>query len=204
MLIELVAVTALSAVAPNPLQDRGAPRGDYAQSCSGSYVNRDRLYSDCRDTRGRVRATSIELNLCSSLEIQNRNGLLVCGPHRGEYEQGDDDHSGGPGGPGSGGPGGGGGGWNPGGPSDRSEITVYDVINYRGASQSWRSGVPNLARSGLNDRISSFELRGAWEVCENVNFRGRCETFRSGARNLHQSGWGDRISSLRPVGRGRD
>ncbi len=42
-------------------QERVAPRGDYRDSCSGEYVNRGRLYADCRDRRGNVRGTSIEL-----------------------------------------------------------------------------------------------------------------------------------------------
>lgn len=208
MFIEALAVLALSGSASAPVQERGAPRGDYTRSCSGSYVNRGRLYADCQDMRGRTRATSIELGRCSSDEVQNVNGLLVCGSHRGEYEQDDAGGNGGgwtpgrPGGPGPGnGPGGGG--WNPGGPGGRSEITVYDDANFRGASQTWRSEMSDLARSGLNDRISSFELRGSWEVCSDANFRGRCQTFNQGVRNLRDTGWGDRISSVRPAGRGR-
>ncbi len=82
-------------------QERAAPRGDYRDSCSGAYTNRGRLYADCRARNNQVRGTSIELNRCSDYEIRNDNGLLVCGPNRGEYE---DDNGGG---------GGGGGGWNP-------------------------------------------------------------------------------------------
>lgn len=218
MLIEALAMMAISGAAPAVAQERGAPRGGYMESCSGSYVNRGRLYADCRDARGRTRATSIELNRCSSLEIQNANGLLVCGPNRGEYEQDDGGGNGGgwnpgrPGGPGPGGPGGGGGGgggWNPGGPGgpggpdSRAEITVYENANYRGASQTWRREMSDLGRTSLNDRISSIELRGSWEVCSDANFRGRCQIFSRGVRNLHDTGWGDRISSLRPAGRGR-
>jgi len=72
-----------------PSQDgpqRVAPRGSFADSCSGSYVNQGRLYADCRDTRGNVRGTSIELARCSSSDIGNDNGLLVCHNVRGDYE----------------------------------------------------------------------------------------------------------------------
>jgi len=65
---------------------RVAPRGSFADSCSGSYVNQGRLYADCRDTRGNVRGTSIELGRCSSSDIGNNNGLLVCNNVRGDYE----------------------------------------------------------------------------------------------------------------------
>lgn len=61
-------------------QERVAPRGDYRDSCSGEYVNRGRLYADCRTRRGDIRGTSIELNRCGNYEIRNNDGLLVCGP----------------------------------------------------------------------------------------------------------------------------
>jgi Ni/Co efflux regulator RcnB len=72
-----------------PSQDepqRVAPRGSFADSCSGSYVNQGRLYADCRDTRGNVRGTSIELARCSSSDIGNDNGRLVCHNVRGDIE----------------------------------------------------------------------------------------------------------------------
>ena len=80
------AVTVPSGSAEAQVQTRGAPRGSYAQSCSGSYVNQGRLYADCRDRRGNMRETSIELARCSSSDIGNDNGLLVCYNHRGDYE----------------------------------------------------------------------------------------------------------------------
>src|SRR5690606_26738748 len=67
------------------VQARGAPRGSYAQSCTGSYVNQGRLYADCRDMRGNVRETSIELARCSSDEIVNRDGRLACGRVQGDF-----------------------------------------------------------------------------------------------------------------------
>ena len=56
---------------PTDVQQRVAPRGSYAQSCTGAYVNQGRLYADCRDQRGQPRGTSIELARCSSAEIAN-------------------------------------------------------------------------------------------------------------------------------------
>lgn len=169
-------------------QERVAPRGDYRDSCSGEYVNRGRLYADCRDRRGNVRGTSIELNRCSDHEIRNDNGLLVCGPHRGVYEG----RGGGrPGGDDDGGPGGG-----------RNEITVYGDALYRGGSTTFRGEMPNLRNSGFNDVISSMRFRGTWEVCTDAYFRGTCRTFSDDVWNLDQHGLNDRISSLRPVRRG--
>jgi hypothetical protein len=171
-------------------QERVAPRGDYRDSCSGAYVNRGRLYADCRDRRGNVRGTSIELNRCSDYEIRNNDGLLVCGPVRGTFE----DRPGG--GNNGGGWGGGGGGWG------RSSVTVYRDSNFRGASFRFDGEVANLANSGFNDAISSLQLRGDWEVCTDAYFRGNCRVLRDDVRNLQQWGLNDRISSMRPVGRG--
>ncbi|WP_298125050.1 beta/gamma crystallin-related protein [Brevundimonas sp.] len=202
-IVELAAVAALALGAQDPLgapQDpgaqRGAPRGDYRDSCQEEYVNRGRLYADCRDRRGRLRETSISLQQCGPYNISNSDGLLVCGPHRGTYE----DRGGGGGGGGGGWPGGGGGGggWNGGGQG----IVVYADANFRGASTTFRGEVPNLSNSGFNDRISSMEFRGEWEACTDAYFRGYCQRFTGDVRNLSNFGMNDRISSLRPVGRG--
>lgn len=173
-------------------QERVAPRGDYRGTCSGEYVNRGRLYADCRDRRGEVRGSSIELSRCSDYEIRNDNGLLVCGPVRGSWE---------------GRPGGGG---RPGGDDDggwgggrRNEITVYRDALYRGASTTFRGDVANLRNTEFNDAISSMQFRGAWEVCTDAYFRGTCRTFSDDVWNLQQHGLNDRVSSLRPVRGGR-
>ncbi|MDP1913926.1 beta/gamma crystallin-related protein [Brevundimonas sp.] len=204
MLIEMLAAAAVFSgagqeAAPQIPGDpeRIAPRGDYRDSCSGEYVNRGRLYADCRNNRGNIRGTSIELNRCADYEIRNNDGLLVCGPNRGEYE----DRGGGGGGwPGGGGgwPGNGGG-WGGGG---RGSVTVFRDSNFRGASFRFDSEIPNLANSGFNDAISSMQFRGEWEACTDAHYRGYCQTFRDDVRNLQRWGMNDRISSLRPVGRG--
>ena len=184
---------ALAAPSESAAQSRVAPRGSYAQSCSGSYVNQGRLYADCRDTRGQIRGTSIELNRCSNNDIANDDGRLVCGRHRGDIEQGR---------PGQGGrPGGGwdnGGGWNNG----RQSITLYRDSQYRGDSRTFNGEMESLSQSGFNDLASSIRLRGVWEVCEHSFYRGRCEIIDGDVTSLSQYGLNDRISSLRPVRRG--
>ena len=201
----IAATGGLSAVGVNSAeaqaQARGAPRGSYAQSCTGSYVNQGRLYADCRDRSGRMRETSIELARCSSSDIGNDNGLLVCYNHRGDYEDN--------GRPGGGNGGGNGGGW-PGGPGGgngggwgNTSITVYRDANFRGQSMTFREEISNLRNSGLNDAISSIRLgRGSWEVCEDANYRGRCQVINGDVRDLGRTGLNDRISSLRPARRG--
>ncbi|GAA0654176.1 beta/gamma crystallin-related protein [Brevundimonas lenta] len=167
-------------------QERVAPRGDYRQSCSGEYVNRGRLYADCQTRRGRVQGTSIQLNRCTEHEIRNNDGVLVCGPYRGQVE-----NSGG----GGGGGGGNGGGWGGG----RNSIVVYRDANFQGASMSFDGEVANLANTGFNDTISSMRFRGSWEVCTDAYFRGSCRVFNDEVTNLRPWGINDRVSSMRPV-----
>ena len=197
MLIEMLAAAAVLSGAGQEFApqlpggpERVAPRGDYRDSCSGEYVNRGRLYADCRDTRGRIRGTSIELNRCTAYEIRNQDGLLVCGPNRGEYEDrpGRPDRPDRPGG-----------GWGGG---DRSSIIIYRDARFGGASLRLDNEIPNLANSGFNDAISSMRFRGEWEVCTDAYYRGHCQTFRDDVQNLQRWGINDRISSLRPVRRG--
>lgn len=195
MLIEMLAAMAVvsggAGATAQEAQTRVAPRGDYRESCSGEYVNRGRLYADCRTDRGRIRGTSIELNRCTSYEIRNNDGLLVCGPNRGQYE----DRPGGGGGNGPGWPGGGGGG-------GRNSATIYRDADFGGATFRFDDEVPNLANTGFNDAVSSLQLRGDWEVCTDAYFRGVCVTLRDDVRNLRNSGMNDRISSMRPIRRG--
>lgn len=195
MLIEMLAAMAVVSGGAGPAQDgqmRVVPRGSYRESCSGEYVNRGRLYADCRTSRGQVRGTFIDLSRCSNYEIVNNEGLLVCGPNRGQYE----DRPGGGGGNGPGWPGGGGGG-------GRGSATVYRDADFRGAAFRFDDEVSNLASTGFNDAISSMQLRGEWEVCTDAYFRGQCVTLDGDQRNLRNSGLNDRISSMRPLRRGR-
>ena len=195
MLIEMLAAAAVVSGAGQEFApqipggpERVAPRGDYRDSCSGEYVNRGRLYADCRNNRGNIRGTSIELNRCANYEIRNNDGLLVCGPNRGEFEDR-------PGGGGGGRPDRPGGGWGGG----RNSVTVFRDSEFRGASFRFDNEMPNLANTGFNDAISSMQFRGEWEACTDAYYRGFCQTFRDDVRNLQRWGMNDRISSLRPV-----
>jgi hypothetical protein len=185
-------------------QSRGAPRGSYAQTCSGAYVNQGRLYADCRDTRGNSRSSSIDLNACSSSDIGNDNGLLVCHNVRGSWENngGGGNNGGGWGGGNNGGGWGGGnngGGWGGGNGGGRNSITVYQDSNFRGYSETFRGEIFDLGRSDFNDQISSMQMNGSWEACTDANFRGQCQVFSGSVRNLDNWGMNDRISSLRPA-----
>lgn len=201
-----MAATMMSAPAQSraPQAERVAPRGSYTQSCSNAYVNQGRLYADCRDMRGRMRGTSIELSRCVQHEIGNNDGLLMCGNVRGSYE---DRPGNGGGGWGNGG-GNNGGGWGNGGGNNgggwgggggRDSAVIYRDANFRGASMTVRGEIANLQYEGFNDAISSMELRGRWEVCTDANFRGYCEVVDGNVRNLDRWGLNDRISSMRPL-----
>lgn len=167
----IAALAALSAgLAAAPVADaqsRGAPRGSYQASCSGAYVNQGRLYADCRDTRGRVRETSIELARCSSSDIGNDDGLLVCHGHRGSFEDRPDS-------------GGGDGSWG-GGPS----VTFFADSDFRGQSFVVTGETAFLA--GFNDRASSARVNGSWEVCEDTRFGGRCERIDRDVRTVSRA-----------------
>ena len=199
-MLEVLAAVAAMGMAPQEMaprvQDHGpqrvSPRGSYSRSCSGDYVNQGRLYADCRDSRGRIRGTSIQLNRCSDHDIANDNGLLVCGRFRGDYE----DRGGSGGGWGGGNNGGWGGGWG-GGRSDT--ITVYRDINFGGPSRVFQGEIDNLQHIGFNDAISSMRFEGEWEACTDAYFRGYCQTFRDDVRNLVSWRMNDSISSLRPL-----
>jgi hypothetical protein len=188
MLLETLAMLSMTTAVPQQVAPLVAPRGDYRETCSGEYTNQGRLYADCRDDRGRIRGTSIQLNRCSDYEIRNRDGLLVCGPNRGQYEDR----------PGGGG-GGGGGGWpGPGDDWNGRGIVVYRDDGFRGTSQTYNGAIPDLRNTGMNDTISSMRMRGQWTACTDANFRGQCQTFSGDVTSLRAAGMNDRISSLRP------
>lgn len=86
-----------------------------------------------------------------------------------------------------------------------SGLTVFANANYGGRSATLLEDTPNLARFGLDDKISSLRLgpNERWEVCEQPNYRGRCLVLSGSQSNLGPTGWNDIISSARRV-RGRE
>jgi hypothetical protein len=89
--------------------------------------------------------------------------------------------------------------WAP--PPLPGEITVYEYENFQGRAFRAAGDVPNLRRSGLNDRASSITVTGErWEVCDDAGFGGRCMFLRPGNYpSLAAMGLNDRISSVRMV-----
>ncbi|MDP2742346.1 MAG: beta/gamma crystallin-related protein, partial [Hydrogenophaga sp.] len=82
-----------------------------------------------------------------------------------------------------------------------AQLTFYARENFRGKTYSTETNVPNLQRTGFNDRAESAVVLGErWEVCDNAQFRGRCVVLRPGRYpSLDAMGLNGQISSLREV-----
>lgn len=178
-------------------QNRGSQnqaRGSYVRSCENIRVSQGVLSAQCRDERGQLRGSTLNISRCGNYDIANNNGLLICGNNRGSYDRNDrydrDDRYG---------------------RDDRNDryngrggITVYRDANYRGQQMSFNGAVSNLRNHGMNDAISSIRLprgSGSWVVCSDADFRGRCQTISSDISDLNRLRMNDQISSIRPAGR---
>jgi hypothetical protein len=179
------AVAAITAQGPFGGTTGQLPPGSYARSCQNSTVLQGRLYSECADRSKRLRASSLDLRRCNGREVENIDGLLSCGGYRGDYE---DERRGRPGY---------GGRPAPRGPS----ITVYEDSEFRGRQQTFTGEVANLAPTAFNDKITSFRVQGAWQVCTNANFGGQCFVYDYDESNVSTNRINDQISSLRPIRR---
>jgi len=84
-----------------------------------------------------------------------------------------------------------------------AEVTFFTQDGFQGRNFTANQTIPNLDRTGFNDRISSVIVRsGAWEVCTDAGFAGRCVVLRPGRYpNLAAAGIEDSISSIRPARR---
>lgn len=84
-----------------------------------------------------------------------------------------------------------------------NDIVVYEHGNYQGRSVGIGTDIANVNTLGMNDRISSIEIRsGIWEVCSDPNYQGRCQTIDASTTNLNLLRMNDSISSLRRVSGG--
>lgn len=82
--------------------------------------------------------------------------------------------------------------------STRPEATIYADVNFGGRSQRLVDSTTNLGHYGLNDTVSSVQVRGgAWQICSDINYRGSCRTLQPGSySNLAHLGLQDSISSM--------
>ena len=85
-----------------------------------------------------------------------------------------------------------------------ASITFYEREAFQGRSFTASRQVPNIERTGFNDRASSVIVTDErWEVCDDAGFSGRCVVLRPGQYgSLGAMGLNDRVSSVRIVARG--
>jgi Beta/Gamma crystallin len=83
-------------------------------------------------------------------------------------------------------------------------ITVFRDRNFQGSAATYTYNVPNLARTGFNNMISSVRVGPGerWEICDLPNYGGQCVVVFGQESDLRENGWNDRISSLRRVSGG--
>jgi hypothetical protein len=79
-----------------------------------------------------------------------------------------------------------------------AELTMFSGPDFRGSDMTIHGGVPNLDRTGFNDRAESIIVRsGRWEVCSDANFSGYCAMFGPGDYRILEGPLYRRISSAR-------
>ncbi len=62
-----------------------------------------------------------------------------------------------------------------------ARATLYEGPNLSGRSYPLNDIMPNMGRTGFNDRASSLRVdRGYWIFCSDSEFRGECRTFGPG------------------------
>jgi uncharacterized protein YcfJ len=82
-------------------------------------------------------------------------------------------------------------------------ITFFEAERFQGRSYTATGQIPNLRRTGFNERASSAVVSGErWEVCDNNRYRGQCMVLRPGQYpSLAAMGLNDEISSVRALPR---
>ena len=79
-------------------------------------------------------------------------------------------------------------------------VCVYKDSQYEGPRRCFEDSVPNFARLGINDQISSFQIHGDVDVIfyEHRGFRGANKRF-SGDQSQLYDGMNDNFSSMKIV-----
>lgn len=82
-------------------------------------------------------------------------------------------------------------------------ITFFEDERFQGRSYTATGQVPNLRRTGFNERASSAVVSGErWEVCDNNRYKGQCMVLRPGQYpSLASMGLDDEITSVRVLPR---
>lgn len=78
-------------------------------------------------------------------------------------------------------------------------LTLYDRLDYRGASATFYGDNPSVGSTGFAERALSAQVRGTWRLCEGGGYRNRCETLDADVRDLSTLGLAGRVGSVRLV-----
>lgn len=80
-----------------------------------------------------------------------------------------------------------------------AQVVMYEHDDFRGSSFTVSGDIENFAPLGVNDRVSSAEVRGGtWQLCSDSGYRGQCITLGPGRHaSLRPFGMNDRVSSAR-------
>lgn len=82
----------------------------------------------------------------------------------------------------------------------RGVAILFEDANFGGRGLEVREAIPDLSRSGFNDRVSSIRiLSGRWLVCQDANFQGRCIEIDRNVTDLSRLIFNDVASSIRPL-----
>lgn len=181
---------ALMVAAPAAAQPSYAPpRGSYERLCSNISMSGSMMSATCRGA-GRTGVSSINILSCASdISVDAEGGLTCQGPGAAPLPS----YGGGRPGYGPRPPGGG---YRP------ETASVFGARNWRGQAVLIEGEMPNLDRTGLNDRVRSVRLERRsrpWLVCTDANYRGRCVTVRQSVQDVRSIGMQGAISSMRPA-----
>lgn len=171
------------------------PRGSYERMCTDIRMNGQFLSATCRGARGPAQSSLNVASCASDIGVDAEGGLVCSGPAAGV-------------GPGA---------YLPPEPVyddrrdgrrdrydryDRESVTLFAGRGQRGPSVRIVGPTPNLASTGLNDRVGSIQFdrrSGPWLVCTDADYRGRCVTVNRSLRDTRDIGMRNAISSLRPA-----
>lgn len=81
------------------------------------------------------------------------------------------------------------------------QVTFFERNNFQGRSYKAAGQIPDLRRTGFNDRATSAVVTGErWEVCEDKRYLGPCRVLRPGHyASLAAMGLSNEISSMRAL-----
>ena len=84
----------------------------------------------------------------------------------------------------------------------QASIIVYQDADFRGRSREFTGDVPDLAKLGFNDKISSVRVQsGHWRLCRDADYQNCISVDQGGIRDLSALGLNDAVSSIQSQGR---